>query len=238
MSLENLVSGAPKGRESREFPGWKLPLKVEVEGLVIETEARYRKVEAEPLIDLEGEIEKIGPRGKPVKGTMEWHWYEGEGEERMEVQEKDVKYVQRMPDGSTVEIEQLQRVNEVELKDRPMDEITLDGQKTYGTLIPRHMVENFAPESTYEVWGNILKLAEYLEKNNLAVVFPWTFGRGFKITTALMYPIRVGDKVHMVMVLATGIRKLSKPLIGQAEEVKKPLIAKPLLKKKVNVNGN
>lgn len=237
MSLDNLVSEAPsKGRESREFAGWKLPIKVEVEGLIIETEARYKKVDVEPLIDLEGEIEKVGPRGKPVKGSMEWHWYEGE--DKVEISEKDIKYVQKMPDGSVVEVEPLQRVNEVHVEEKPIEEITIDGQTAIGTLVPRHMVENFAPESTYEVWGNLLRLAEYLEKNNLAIMFPWTFGRGFKITTALMYPVRVGEKVYMVMVLATGIKKFSKPLVGQTEEIKKPTIAKPLLKKKAVINNH
>lgn len=232
MSVKGLVSNSPSVQE-REFAGWKLPIRVETENLTIDTEARYKKVEVEPILDLEGEIMKVGRKGLPVKTKVEWKYYEGDEE----ISEKDIRFVQKMPDGSVVEVEPLSRIDSVEIRDMPMDNVVIDDNKSYGTFVPRHIIDNFAQESTYEVWGNLVKLAEYLEKHNLAIMFPFTFGRGFKITTALIYPVRIGNNLHLIMVLSSGVRKLSKPLIGVVEEVKKPAMSKPILKRKQVLNG-
>ncbi len=80
--------------------------------------------------------------------------------------------------------------------------------------------------------GNLKTFAEVLERDKLAAAFPWTFGRGLKVNTAFVYPIRDGDKLFLVEVLSNGIKELNKALSGETVEVKTPILNKPVLKRK------
>jgi hypothetical protein len=147
MNIENLLKATPdKSKEG--FKGWKAQFRFTGNGLVLNTEIRYAKAESEPLIDLEGQLEKVGPRGLPVISKWEKHYYEGEqGGEMVEITENEIRYLQTQEDGSKVEVSPLQRVDTIDVQEgRTIEEVTLDGKMSYGTTITRENVDRFTPE--------------------------------------------------------------------------------------------
>jgi hypothetical protein len=168
---------------------------------------------------------------------MKWERKVFEGDQ--EISERDIRYFQKTPEGEVeVEVEPLDRTTELEIQEqRSLEETTLDGSKSLGTTIPIEQREGYVAESTYEMWGDtaLLRLAEYLEKERLAMIFPFSFGRGFKIYTAVAYPLREDGNLYLIMALNTGRRILKHPLKATpAAEVKaKPILPKPILKKRI-----
>lgn len=197
---------------------------------------RYAKVDVEPLLDVEGGLEKVGPNGLPVRTTLERHTFEGD----QEISDSQAKWMQTQEDGTKMEVQPLERTASVDIREeRSLEEVTLDAKASYGTTIPRESVSKYATDSVYSMWadeGWALRLAEYLEKQKLAALFPFTFGRGFKIYTCTAYPIRMGSKVYLLVHFNTGEILLRHPLdAGPAtaeEPQKRVILVAPRLRKK------
>ena len=239
MELKQLLTEKPAtAAKQREFAGWKLKLTYRSQAAAVTTDLRYAKVEAEPLIDLESEVKKLNRETlRPVKEKWSKTVVEIDesGQERP-IDETLIGYFQEI-DGQLTEVSKLERTNEVEVNEEDQN-CTIEDKKAYGTTIPISQVLEYVTESTYEVWGEdstAKMLAEVLEKEGVALLFPFTFGAGFKIYTATLYPIRIDGNLHLIMNLNTGRRILKHPLTAAAAAVAKkpkPILAKPKLKVK------
>ena len=208
----------------REFAGFKARLLFSSREFTTNIGIRYGKVEVEPLLDVEGQLEKVGPKGQPIRGAWEKHFYEGEEE----ITENEIRHLQVQEDGTKIEVSPLDRTGVIEVQDaRAIEECTVDGEKSFGTTITREDVNKYATDSVYSIWGDdvwdeasLLRLAEeVLEKQKLALFFPFTFGRGFKIYTATAVPVRVNGDLYLMLLMNTGEMKL-KHALRRAVEVK------------------
>lgn len=234
--FELVKEAATQTPKKREWSGFKAKLRFLSQELTGDLEIRYGKAEVEPLLDVEGQLEKVGPKGLPVKANWEKHFFEGDEE----ISEDGIRFLQTQEDGSKLEVSPLDRTDTIEIQEgRPLEECTLDGEKALGTTVPREDVDKYAPESTYEIWADqswgLLRLSEYLEKQKLAAFFPFTFGRGFKIYTVTVYPIRFNGDLYLLMVMTAGEKKLKHPIRraeGVVKEEKKLILVAPKLKAK------
>lgn len=224
---------AAKAPAKRQWAGWKGKLRFNSQELTGNIEFRYGKVATEALLDVEGQLEKVGPKGLPVTSKWEKHFYEGTDE----ISEDVIRFLQTQEDGTKLEVSPLERTDTIEVQEgRAMEECTIDGDLGLGTVIPREDVDKYAPESTYEIWGDdwgLLRLAEYLEKHRLALFFPYTFGRGFKIHEVTVYPIRYNGDLYLVMVMNSGQKRLKhaiKTLEAAPREERKVILVAPKLK--------
>jgi hypothetical protein len=96
-------------------------------------------------------------------------------------------------------------------------------------LMDTVVLDEFLIESSYEVWAAdpndspaLLKLANYLRKNDKVVVSKHSFGRGFNQNYALLYPVFKDGSFVLVMAL-TKMRKEYKHLMEiTSKDVEKP----------------
>lgn len=236
-SLEGLVGGEkPSTKEGKEHAGWKLQLQVKLQELILDTEVRYKKILGKPLIEIEGEKQRVGPNGRAVRSEQKDAYFEldADGKTWVPITEDQMKYIQHLPDGTVMEIEKLHRIEKLVIDDRNVEEATIDDSITYGALVPKFMKSNFVEQDTYQLWGNVLPLYNYLEKNQYSVLYPWTFGRGFKITTAFLTTLRLGEnRMFMPMILHTGIGEYTKDVVGAEAVVSRPNLKRPVLKTRV-----
>lgn len=152
--------------------------------LTLMAEVRHKEIEVEPLLDLETGIQRVGPNGQPIVSHREDHYYEL----NKEIVKEEIKYVQ-MIDGKQETVAKLSMTNVLDiLEGRPFEECTIvdesdEVHKSLGTTIPREDVSRYAPEAIHAMWPKddsqawgLYQLAEYLEKQRIALFFPYTHG--------------------------------------------------------------
>jgi hypothetical protein len=109
--------------------------------------------------------------------------------EGREYPEAEVRHYQLLPDGREVEVQPFPRTKVLEVK----------------KLLPATSLSEFLVEGLYEVWsdapGQLLEFAEYLQRKDAMAVSKLSFGRGFKESYALIYPIFQDGRFILVMAL-------------------------------------
>jgi hypothetical protein len=250
---ENLVESGPRGTEGQE------KAKKKVSGgniatlrftnpssnppMTLMTQVRHKEIEVEPLLDLESGIQKVGPNGEQVVSRREDHYYEL----NKEIVKEEIRYVQ-MIDGKQEPVAKLSMTNVLDITEgRPFDECTLvdeseEVHKSLGTTIPIEDVSRYAPEAIHAAWPkddtqawSLYKLAEYLEKNRIALFFPYSHGNGFKIHSTTVYPIRFDGQLYLVWSNNRGEMLFKYPLraneaMETAPERKVAMLATPRLR--------
>jgi hypothetical protein len=230
--LEKLVEKLPAedkakvkaSSRSRGFSGFKAKIRAAFPDLAVEVDVKYAKLTAEEIRRkvrikhrVEGGVE-VYPRrvgfcecGKPVF-NQRYVYMDGQGNVYDEAM---VKHYQVLDDGREVEVRPFERTRELDVV----------------KLIPASSLHEFLIESEYEVWSEnpagLWRLAEYLIKNDKIAVSTHSFGRGFNVNYALLYPIEIDGKFIMIMAL-TKMRKVYTRLmpIGIGGE-QKPIEEKP-----------
>lgn len=238
--MSNIFQAADKADtgKKRAFAGWKSTIRFDSPKLQSQVPIRYGKVDVEPLIDVEGEILKVGPNGQPVES----HWKKVHYENGQEITEEQIRKVQKVDD-QLVDVVDLPRTQTISISEqRPIEECTLDENDptvSLGTCIPVEDINKYVAESMNEVWAEdsfgVLRLAEYLEKERLALFFPYCYGRGLKIYTVTGYPFRVEAKLFLLMRMNIGQMILRHPIQvqqGQPQETKRLVLATPRLVRK------
>ena len=191
----NLVESAPQGAgeakpEGRKRAGGNIAVlrftnPSSSPPMTLMAEVRHKEIEVEPLLDLESGIQRVGPNGSPIVSHREDHYYELD----KEIVKEEIRYIQ-MIDGRQEVVGKLSMTNTLDiLEGRPLEECTLLDEsdkvhKALGTTIPREDVSRYAPEAIHAVWPKddtqawgIYQLAEYLEKQRIALFFPYTHGK-------------------------------------------------------------
>ena len=253
-NLGDLVEGQPNAniRKAREFAGFKGRIRYTGHNFHMETDVRYSKVETDPAFELSG-VTKTGPNKLPIRWDRggEWRVYEiqPDGSEK-EITSDQVRYWQETEPGKEpTEINPLDATKVIDVSDsRPLEECTLDGPISYGTLVPREKVNEFGPNrddgsKLYKLWGEdvaaysaLLGFSEMLDKERLAVYYPFVFRRGMTVHLVCGWPVRVNGNVYLHFMTFGGAIKLDKPLnvsnVPTKVEERKPILAKPMLKRK------
>ena len=171
------------------FAGFKIGLEANVEGLSVQTEVRYQKMDSKE-VDLAIKIvTRQKSTGKLVKSGFIGQYHKGfMAEDGSEVPESDVQYFQVL-DGKEEPVEKFSRTK------------TLKILKT----IPMSKLDTYLVEDTYEIWSEnipaLWKFAEWLDKNDKVAVSKYSFGNGFKESYALIYPHIEDGKFLLVMAL-------------------------------------
>lgn len=188
-TVANLIKGAGEQKGKKPFAGWNVALAINLPGFTATLLGKYAKIEAQPLIDLEAGIQKLGPTGKSVESHWEKHFYEA----GVEIQESQIKAMQLNPEtGQMEEVGDLPRTESIDVGQRQFEDCTLDEsnmKNSLGCLIPRDWVEKFEAENTNTMWGKghfdkpFIQLAEYLETQKCAAFFPYTFGKDISART-------------------------------------------------------
>ena len=249
---ENLVESGPQGTEGekkkRASGGNIATLRFTNPSsnppMTLMTLVRHKEIEVEPLLDLESGIQKVGPNGKPVISRREDHYYE---ELNKEILKEEIRYVQ-MIDGKQETVAKLSMTNTIDITEgRPLEECTIvdeseEVHKSLGTTIPIEDVSRYAPEAIHAAWPkddtqawSLYKLAEYLEKNRIALFFPYTHGNGFRIHSTTVYPIRFDGQLYLVWSNNKGEMLFKYPLraneaMETAPERKVAMLATPRLR--------
>jgi hypothetical protein len=223
-----------EGKEKKERAQGSFTLRFTDGASTISTEVKYGKVKVDPAFKPEG-IEKKGPNGGPlrwVKGQAEWHVFEGE----TEISEDQIQYMQ---DGQAVE--PFSRTQSVDVNmTRPMEECTLDGPISYGTRIPEEMVSLFGPDydkgsKLYWLDGDPISLQQLLQKLEDKVLYlPFVFVKGLSIHLVIVRFVKRNGNLYLTMQTYAGEALMAHPVnqaVQQPEE-QKPILAKPMLRKK------
>ena len=186
--LKEKVEEKKKGK-SRAFRGFKAKLRAEAEGLAIEAEVRYARIDSRVVDDalqVEARSKSLGVKVER-KLLGEYH-YGYVTEDGREVPKEDVYYVQILGD-KEIPVQKFKRTKEINIL-KYIDRARLDG---------------FLIESLYEMWSEnipaLWKLAEWLNKTDKVAVAKYTFGNSFKDYYALIYPIIRDGEFVLVMAL-------------------------------------
>jgi len=214
--------------QKKEWLGWKLRINLNTSNLITYTEARYKSVEVLPLLDLESNLEKVGPHGHPVKKTWKEEYYEIlPSGEAVPIPRNAIKYMQEI-DGEKVPVSKLGKTEQVDISEgRAIEECTLTGdfgKNSLGTLITREDVDKYATSSVYTIFSDrqesaLKTIADYLEKQRLALFFPFSHGNGFKIYTATAFPVRRNGQLFFLLLLHTGEMVFTKPILASEKPV-------------------
>ena len=201
----------------------------------ISTTLKYGKVKVDPAFKAEG-IEKTGPNGGKLrweKGTAEWHVYEGD----TEITESQIQYRQ---DGQAIEPFEKTATIDVNTS-RHMEECTLDGPISYGTMIPENMVDLFGPDydkgsKLYWLDGDPATLQQLIQKLESKVLYvPFVFVRGLSIHLVVVRIVKRNGNLYLTMQTYAGEALMTHP-INQAVQPEpaenRPLLARPVLRKK------
>lgn len=238
---------APK---KRTFAGFKSTLRYRTATATITTEVRYGKMDVDPAFSAEG-VGKAGPHGGRVRYQRgEWKVFEIDPKtgKEAEISEDDIKYVQEIDTETgkqVIEVEPFDRSVTWDIFDaRPLDESTLDGPNSLGTVIPAEKIFDFGPDKDngsqmYWVSGDdsaaLKQVVDDLEKGKSSIYFPLVFRKGLTIHLAVLRVVRKDSQVFFVMQTFGGNVIYNKPIKpeGTAEPVEmKPVLARPVLKKK------
>lgn len=217
--LKQSLEESEKPSTKRAFRGFKVVLEANVEGLSLQQEVRYEKIDSKE-VDLALKIVyKSKPTGKSVRYGYIGQYHKGYiAEDGTEVPESDVETFQVLPDGSEKPVEKFSRTK------------TLKILKTISTS----KLDTFLVEDSYEIWADnipaLWKFAEWLDKNDKVAVSKFSFGNGFKESYALLYPHIEDGKFLLVMAL-TRINlnyKHLMPIITESVEQPKKNVAQTL----------
>jgi len=186
--LKEKVEEKKKGK-SRVFRGFKAKLRAEAEGLAIETEVRYARIDSRVVDDalqVEARSKSLGVKvERKLLGDYHYGYVTDSGEE---VPKEDVYYVQILGD-QEIPVQKFKRTKEINIL----------------KYIERSKLDNFLIENLYEMWTEnipaLWKLAEWLNKTDKVAVAKYTFGNSFKDYFALIYPVIRDGQFVLVMAL-------------------------------------
>jgi len=226
-----LVEKVPEAKGKKETPDYaKLIFTSKM--LTGSFDIAYHRVKSDSLLELEGKVIKIGPHGGKVEAKMPKHYYESGKEitadqvtELVEYENGDREPAQDLPQSEVWDI----------VEERPEADCNFDGtdlSTTHGTTIRREDVAKYAPDSEpYETWearpAGYLKLAQYLEGRNEAILFPFSHGGGRKVHTMVMYPVRLEQKLFMGMYPCAGQVIWRHPIEAAGEVTETQKVALP-----------
>jgi len=236
--------------KKKEWPGYGATLRLRTQELKVDVDVRFGPLKVEKLLDMEGELVKRGPHGGEVRKTWKETWYEKVDGAETEIPSSAVGYYQ----GEQL-VPKFSKTNVIEVDEtRQVDECTLDSEGTHAsgdhkgepyymnkslaTLIPREGTDKYLPEDMDVLWTdsvtNLMQVVNYLEKNRLSILAPFSHGNGRRIITTTISPIRRNGQLYLVMVLSSGEILWSHPLeaTSQPVEEKRMVIAPPVLFKK------
>lgn len=248
-NISNLVEKPPQARKPREYAGRKSRLRYNSESLSVDVPIRYAPAISESIFKPEG-IRKTGPNGGDLRWERgkEWKVFEIDGVtgKEQEIRADEVKYFQETEEGQ-IEVEPFDSTQIIDIKDgRALNECNLDGPVTLGSVIPDNMEDNFGNDKEkgtkiYEIWAEqsstgLWQLLEKLEKEKLKLFFPFVFRKGMSVHLCVAKIVRLNGDVYMLMKTYAGplvYKHAIKSTEGEAEkEVIKPLLAKPILRRK------
>jgi len=208
--VEQIVKAGTVGGGERAFAGWKARLNYQAEGIAVQTDIRYQKIEANDIAT----IVRRGPFGGLVHGKYgERHFWETIPAENAtevatslglkildatgfvhEIKESEQQYFQVLPDGSERAVDEFERTKEIVAE----------------KLVDRVQLEQFLIEAYYEIWaespGALLDVAEHLAEKDQMIVTTFTFG-GWKIQRGLIYPVFQDNRFVLIMALTTSRRQ-------------------------------
>ncbi len=205
-------------------------------------------MDVDPAFKAEG-VEKLGPHGGRLRWERgnEWKVFETLNGQEIEISADDIKYYQDV-DGKKEEVSPFDATKLWDiLASRNIEETGFDPDKSevsLGALIPREKVDEFGPDkekgsSMYWITGDafgLRALVEKLEKEKAALYFPLVFRRRLTIHLCVLYPVRLGGNVYLIMRTFGGTTIWSKPLDEKtayaAVEKKIEVMAKPILRRK------
>lgn len=188
--LKEALEETTQQPSKRAFRGFKMDLEANLEGLSLQTEIRYAKMDSKE-VDLAIKIvSRSKSTGKSVRYGFIGKYHKGYiAEDGTEVPESDVEFFQAMPDGSENPVEKFSRTK------------VLKVIKT----VPMSKLDTFLVDDSYEIWADnippLWRLAEWLDKNDMIAVSKFSFGNGFKESYALIYPHIEDGKFNLVMAL-------------------------------------
>jgi len=197
MSVIAELKKKAKKVKRRAFKGFKAKLIFNAENVSVETAIRYARLTSQHIKEKMKVKAMSRTYGVEVKqklvGDFRKAWITEHG---VEVPTEDVYYVQEQEDGSEIEVEPFERTEEIMIL----------------KLIDRKELDNYLPESTYEIWNEtnpngLFKIADYLDKTQKVGVAHFVARRGFVDYFALIYPRFDNDKFVLQMVL-TRTRKV------------------------------
>jgi len=200
QKLKEKVEEKKRGR-SRAFRGFKAKLRAEAEGLAIETEVRYAKIDSRVVDDalqVEARSRSLGVKvERKLLGEYHYGYVTEEGEE---VPKGDVYYVQILGD-KEVPVEKFKRTKEINVI-KYIERAKLDN---FLVEILSLASMTIVPQSLYEMWTEnipaLWKLSEWLNKTDKVAVAKYTFGNSWKDYFALIYPVIREGKFVLVMAL-------------------------------------
>lgn len=168
----------------------------------------FHEADVDRLLELEGQVVKVGPNGHPVETRRPYVNLE----DGVEIQSSQVVKKLRYEDGTEDPYADLPKTKTFDIDEkRQISECNLraeDPTVTYGTVIPREDVEKYAVEKVHEEWekspSGYRKLVDYLEQNRLALLYPYCFGRGRNLYTVIAYPVRIESKLYVLKKFCTG----------------------------------
>jgi len=208
----------------RAFHGFITKLIYNNEGLSVETEIRYEKLDARKIVEKRMQIEHRLADGTPVYNRPDkayrYGWFDTEEacETQKLHQESEVHHYQKLPDGSELEISPFQRVGNPKSNGRPIQ---------IAKTIPSVKVDEYLVESVYQLWSDnipaLQQIAEDLTKHDQVAYFPdFSFG-GYIVYHAFISPTYDQGNFQLQMNLAR-IKKSEAmthmmPLNGAAKEL-------------------
>lgn len=214
---EKLAKAVEEKGKTRTFRGFKAKLIFEADGVNVETDVRYAKMDSREIDEALKIVAKCRTSGKVVEyksvGEYRKAWLTAEGEE---IPRSDVEFYQEIGD-ELVSVEPFERTKTIIIE----------------KLIALSKLDEFLIEKEYEVWGDNIsalhKVAEWLSKNDKLAIAKFSFGRGFKEYYALIYPV-IRDSEFVLVMALTRMNKIYRRLMpvkfGKviAKETAKPTV--------------
>jgi len=172
----------PEAAAAKPFAGFRAKLNFDHGGIAVTTDVRYMRMTDKDIAE-KLKIVIRSPTGGLVEHRKigEYHFAYIEVDTGKEIPASQVRYFQVMPDGSETEVTPFEKTKEL----------------TIHKLLDREQLENYLPDSFYEVWGpmpsQLWKIAEYLENNDKVGVCRFVASKGFKDYYGIIYPVKKED---------------------------------------------
>jgi hypothetical protein len=195
-------------------------------------EVEFRETKVDKLLELEGTPETvmvdekgaiIENDGKTVAIEAHRPWqFNAEGGQV--VDKSRTKKILRYEDGTWDPYFDLPKTKTFNINEkRPISEVNLDPADpsvSYGTVIPQEDTEKYAVAKVQQERAgpnsNYAGLASYLKERQLAILYPFTFGRGRNVLTVVEYPVTMDGNTYMVKKFCTGAIVFSWPIVPPA----------------------
>ena len=184
----------------------------------------FHEASTEKLIELEGRPLQLGPKGAEVEVRRPYQYFEN----GVPILASQIQKFLEYDNGERDPYADLPKTKTFDINEkRDIAECTLDPNdptRSYGTVVPRESIDKYAVEKVHDEWEGVpagyKALAEHLEKEKTAMLYPYSFGRGRKVTTVIAYPVRMDSKLYMLKRFCTGQLIFRHPLEAPADAQK------------------